>query len=485
MKKVDGMPRAALLTGILLIMGLASCGAPVQEIQSSGPSPVLVSPTAGSVNEQGEPAGTATPTPFRPVVPTAVFSPTPTSTPTEHPIALLEASGGQPDAMPELSDTETINVILIGADRRGGGRYFRTDTLIIASLRPAQQSVSLLSIPRDLYVHIPTVGMNRINTAYLEGERGKHPGGGPGLLAETIRYNLGVRIDHYVLVDFNGFRKIVNGLGGIDVRIACPYTDWHIVNPNVSEELESNWKLVTVGPGVVRMDGAEALWYSRSRMKSSDFDRGRRQQEVLRAIFEQILQPELIPRVPELYRDLSGSVVTDLGFADLLTAMPYLTKLEAPQIRSYYIFRGMTTGYMTPGGAAVLVPQPDRVRNVVQKFLAPPDALTTARLATSVEIWNLTPYAGWDQLAMERLNYAGYAAMAGTVRAGMFPADTKTLLIDFTTDGDIQRSANLLADLGLPTSRLRAQPDPNSAVQYLLVLGSDYDPCFEPHKLTH
>ena len=473
---------AVLWAGIVLTFVLAACR-PAAPAELGTPAALAVLPVV-TQTPSSTPAA-PTPTPFRPLLPTLYLSPTPSVTPTPHPFAAVEARGDVLAAMPEVSAQETINIILIGADRRGGGRYFRTDTLIIAILRPNQQSVSLLSIPRDLYVNIPTVGMNRINTAYLEGERGKYPGGGPALLAETIRYNLGVRIDHHVLVDFKGFREIIDGLGGVDVRVACPYTDWHIINPNLSEELESNWQLATVGPGIVRMDGAEALWYARSRMKSSDFDRGRRQQDVLRAIFARVLQPDWLARAPELYQSFSGSVTTDLTFADILTAMPYLARLQAPQIRSYYIFRGMTTAYTTSGGAAVLLPQPDRIRNIVQKALAPPDARDETRLATQVEIWNLTPFAGWDELAAERLNYAGYAAFVGAAQPGVFPAQTPTLLIDLTAAGDVQRNANLLADLGLPTSRLLVQPDPSRTAQYLLVLGADYNPCFEPHKLTH
>ena len=108
-----------------------------------------------------------------------------------------------------------------------------------------------LSLPRDLWVNIPSVGMQRINTAYEYGENGGYAGGGPGLLKDTILYNFGLQIDHTVMVDFNGFRQIVSTIGGIDVPISCPYTDWRLIDPSYNLEDENNWALYTAGPGLI------------------------------------------------------------------------------------------------------------------------------------------------------------------------------------------------------------------------------------------
>ena len=98
----------------------------------------------------------------------------------------------------------------------------------------------MISIPRDLWVYIPTVGMDRINTAYEYGI-GNYPGGGAALLRDTIAYNLGLRIDHMAMVDFSGFSKIVDTLGGIDVPVACPYTDWRLIDPSYDPNDPNNW----------------------------------------------------------------------------------------------------------------------------------------------------------------------------------------------------------------------------------------------------
>lgn len=214
----------------------------------------------------------------------------------------------------------------------------------------------MISIPRDLWIYIPSVGMQRINTAYQSGDLNDYEGGGPGLLRDTIAYNLGIRIDHTAMVEFDGFQRIVDTLGGVDVPVACPYTDWHLIDPSYDPNDENNWSLYTVQPGLVHMDGELALWYARSRLQSSDFDRGRRQQEVLRAIFSQALKTNTLARIPQLYNDFSSAITTDLGLPDLLKLSLYAPKLTNANIRSYYLRPPYVSDWVTPGGADVLLP---------------------------------------------------------------------------------------------------------------------------------
>lgn len=330
-----------LLAGFLL----AGCGtlAPAAASQQTLPFALVTA----------APNASPTPTPFQPIpwTPTGTLQPTvdtatpsitvppPTETPaptidpnilmnTVVPFSTIDASGSQ-----VLNNgQETVNFLLIGSDRRPGGS-FRTDTMVIAILRPNEKQVSLISIPRDLWVSIPGWENQRINTAYQHGISVGYPGGGPGLLKDTILYNLGIRIDHTALVEFDGFRQIVDTLGGVDVPVACPYTDWRLIDPSYDPENENNWYLYTTGPGVVHMDGDLALWYARSRQKSNDFDRGRRQQEVLRALFTQALQAGTLTRIPELYNDLKNTVETDLGLGDILQLAVYAPKMTSADIR--------------------------------------------------------------------------------------------------------------------------------------------------------
>ncbi len=119
------------------------------------------------------------------------------------------------------------------------------------------------------------------------------------------------------------------------------------------------------------MDGDLALWYARSREKSSDFDRGRRSQEVLRALYAQALKTDAISKIPQLYNDFSSSVITDLGLNDLLKLAPLALHLNNADIRSYYIGRNDVTAWMTPGGASVQLPNGPAIQSMLQQALSP------------------------------------------------------------------------------------------------------------------
>jgi LCP family protein required for cell wall assembly len=390
------------------------------------------------------------------------------------PLATIEASGSQ-----VLNNgQETVNFLLIGSDRRVG-TSFRTDTMVIAILRPNEGQVSLISIPRDLWVYIPGWENQRINTAYQHGISAGYPGGGPGLLKETIQYNLGIRIDHTALVDFDGFRKIVDTLGGVDVPVSCAYTDWKLIDPSLDPQNENNWYLHTAGPGLIRMDGDLALWYARSRQKSSDFDRGRRQQEVLRSLFSQALQAGTLTRIPELYNNLRDSVETDLGLGDILQLALYAPKMTSGDIRSYYIRPPYVSSWITPGGAYVLLPNEDALQGLMTEALSP-STKTVEKQSVIIDIMNGTAIEGYEVLAATRLNYAGY-------ETNIIPSDRQdyaySVLIDKTAAQDRSLSDPVLNVMGLLPGSLIPSADPNSKSHYLLIMGYDYQPCFRPENM--
>ncbi len=117
-----------------------------------------------------------------------------------------------------------------------------------------------------------------------------------------------------------------------------------------------------------------ALWYARSRKKSSDFDRGRRSQEVLRALYARAMQVDAFGKIPQLYNDFSSAVITDLNLEGILKLSPLALHLTNADIRSYYIGREDVTGWMTPGGASVLLPNGPAVQSLLQQALSPTHA---------------------------------------------------------------------------------------------------------------
>ncbi|MBI5354726.1 MAG: LCP family protein [Chloroflexi bacterium] len=479
---------------IVLAIFLSSCGAQTPVAQA--PLPFILVTSA--------PNASPTPTPFQPSLytPTQIsallFStetPSPSPAPDINSTATIDINqlfptsaapppadliAANPTALPPLTDNETINFLLIGSDVRSG-TSFRTDSIMIAVVWPKDGQVSLISIPRDLWIYIPSVGMQRINTAYENGEINGYAGGGAGLLKDTISYNLGIRIDHTALVDFNGFSRIVDTLGGVQVPIACAYTDWRLIDPSYDPYNEDNWWLYTVGPGNVYMDGDLALWYARARSKSNDFDRGRRQQEVIRSIIGQTLQTSTLGKIPQLYDDLSSTVVTDLGLADIIRMAPYAFNFTNANIRGYYIRPPYVASWTTPGGAAVLLPNEDQLHQMLTEAttLSP---FAVERQSIKVEMQNGTSFDAWDALAASRLNYAGYQ----TVIADADRRDySNSIIIDFTPGQDPNQRQTIITTLNLFSANIISQPDANSPVQYRVILGHDYQPCFQPQDLSH
>jgi LCP family protein required for cell wall assembly len=478
------MPRRLLFILLIIILLLTACGTQPTPPPVNGLPFIIITPQGLS---------SPTPTPFQP----ALATPFPTisadtySTPLPPLVLPTEAvalatpspSIPYPTLIPPpavVSDyPDVVTFLLIGSDKRPGSSY-RTDTMVVAILRPKDDQVSLLSIPRDLWVYIPGWEMQRVNTAYMHGEITEYPGGGPQLLKDTIEYNLGLHIDHTAMVDFDGFRRIVDTLGGVDIPVACPYTDWRLLDPNLDPENENNWFLYTAGPGLIHMNGDLALWYARSRSKSNDFDRGRRQQEVLRAIYARALSGDTLTKIPQLYNDLNTLVATDLGLADILKLASLAPGFSNADIRSYYIRPPIVSSWITPGGAYVLLPDQAALQGLVTQALTA-SAVATVNETITVEIQNGTPTDGWDALAASRLNYAGYLTR-------LAPADRRdyasSVLIDLTTTQDYNQSATLLNVLGFQPGQLVPVPTPGSSAQYRLILGYDYQPCFQPETIS-
>lgn len=442
---------------------------------------------------------TTTPTPFYPVeelfisypaietqAATSFIAPFPSPTPDflsilpdsiAPPINISPSSFYTP--FPYITDNETVTYLMLGSDIRSG-TSFRTDSMIIVALRPRIGQISLISIPRDLWVYIPNWGMQRINTAYLHGELTRYPGGGPGLIKDTILYNLGIRIDHTALVDFNGFKRILDTLGGIEVPVACQFTDWHLNDPNADQQNENNWSLYTIGPGVIFMDGDMALWYARSRKKSSDFDRGRRQQEVLRALFSKFVRAESLLKIPQLYDDLNSSITTDLSLSSIMELAPFALSLNNADIRGYYIRPPLVQSWITSQGAYVLSPSELALQAMLREAMSPSQKKVEIDPIT-IEIRNGTTNPGWDVLASERLNYAGYqTSLAGSDETNYGTSQ----LIDFTETQDPNNLASLLAVLALPNTVTISHPQSGAPADYLLIIGSDYKPCFNPVDLA-
>ncbi len=276
-------------------------------------------------------------------------------------------------AAPEImaaSQGGRTNLLLLGIDRRAGTSWgFRTDTIMVVSLRPTDRAASILSIPRDLQVPIPGYGEDRINTANVWGYSAEDPGAGPALLQTTIEGNFGIPIDGYIMIDFVAFERIVNNLGGIDVDVPQVLHDTRYPDPKPGDPYA--YKTVHIDPGLQHMDGQQALEYARSRMSTTDFDRAKRQQQVLLALRERALRLDAVLRWPSLATTVLSSIKTDMNPGELLVTGAFALAIEPSQLKQAVLEPPLVTAYRRADGAAVQLPQWELIVPVLNDLFGP------------------------------------------------------------------------------------------------------------------
>jgi len=280
-------------------------------------------------------------------------------------LPLVADSASLAESVPDWSQKERVNILLLGVDQRPGEEGpWRSDTMIIVSVDPRSVTAGALSIPRDLYVEIPGYGERRINMAHFLGDAYHYPGEGPGLAMKTIEYNFGVPVHYYIRVDFQGFREIIDYLGGITIDVEEEIWDYRYPDG------QYGYSTVHIPAGAQVMNGRTALQYARTRHGGSDFDRLRRQQQVLMATRAKALRLELIPKIPLLARTMGHAVKTNLQLGEVITLAQIATQVDAEDIRFAVIDETMTVPMVLDNGADVLFPKRDKIREVVEEILS-------------------------------------------------------------------------------------------------------------------
>jgi LCP family protein required for cell wall assembly len=295
------------------------------------------------------------------------------------------------DLLPAASSTEQVPspaepfplppgveiLVLLGMDEEDSG-VSRTDTILLVFYNLQTGKASLVSVPRDLYIYLPGLEMNRINTAFYKG--------GFDLLALTFEYNLGVRPGHWAAANFSDFVRFIDDLGGIKVPVSDPMPG----------------DCGGISPGKVLMDGATALCYLRERRTTSDIDRSRRQQEVLQVILERAIALESLRRLPEWYESYRGSVMTDLDLPDLFAFIPLVLKLPDSGLQKYQISWDQVEVWKVPDtDAQVFLPQRDRITALLQMAVAGLDSTLVDSRAFEKRVAALTATATLPALPAE------------------------------------------------------------------------------------
>ncbi|MCC6801762.1 MAG: LCP family protein, partial [Anaerolineae bacterium] len=374
---------------------------------------------------------------------------------------------------------DLLKVLLLGNDGEiTEDNFLRTDTMIIVSINRTAGTVAMLSLPRDLYVYIPGWTMQRLNLAYIHGEAGGWASGGFGLLRQTLLYNFGINVHYYAMVNLTGFKAIVDAVGGIDLAVNCAIEDLPLIDTEVPRGAyranEEGYYVLPVG--YYSMTGAEALWYARSRHSSDDFDRGRRQQQVLRAVWRKARDSGLLGNVIPLWNEGSQYVQTDMTLEDILSLVPLALSLDPSRIEDFRLIRTYhTTPWQPPDGSNVQVLNYEPLRQLLQDFYTPPTQNQLVAESATVSVRNGTANPDWDRVAADYLLRGGFVALPEGAADNV--GYTDTILIDHTGRSKGSSLSDIAQALNVKPENVRAEPDPNRTYDFEVILGGSYNSC--------
>lgn len=294
-----------------------------------------------------------------------------------------------------------VNVLLlgIGGDNHPGANL--TDTIMVASIKPATNEVALLSVPRDLYVPIDGYGKDKINAANALGEQKNYSGGGMALSKDTISKTLDIPIHYTVRVDFSGFEKIIDTVGGVDINVEKDlYDPFYPDNGTYS-----------IKAGMHHMDGKAALKYARSRETTSDFDRAKRQQQIMVQVKEKVFSTNTLlnpAKMSEILGILGDHIKTDMQIWEGQRLAQMFQRVDKNKIINKVLDDGPDGPLESANnGAYVLLPKSgnfDEIRNIAKNIftLGP-----LQNEAAKVQVLNATGASGQAKKAADNISGFG------------------------------------------------------------------------------
>ncbi len=346
-------------------------------------------------------------------------------------------------ALPETpwNGTDRLNVLLVGTDQRPGDVTFNTDTMIVASIDPTTGEVAMFSVPRDTEdVPLPPGSVaaahfaggaypNRINSlwAFAQGAPGLFPGTdatrGATALKGALGALLGIDIKYYVMVDFAGFKQVVDTLGGAMIDVQLPVQDFSFPTQDDRGAIK-----LYIPPGIQYMTGAEALAYARARHQTNDFDRSQRQQRVITSIREQtdvlsLLDPN---RLQSLSTELRSAIHTDYPASRLPALITLLEKVDLTNLRSYVFTPPIYETQCAPAQCVVhyfLHPKVPAIQQAVRDAFTVDPALAQSRLKLAGEDATVSVLDGSKDPAQggtvaDYLDYLGVGALVPPTHGG-------------------------------------------------------------------
>lgn len=390
-------------------------------------------------------------------------------------------------------EEDRVNVLLMGIGGEGHDGPLLTDTIMVASIQPSTGKASLVSLPRDLLVQLPNGHFRKINEAYHTGEQ-VQPGRGGEYAAQTIGDVLGVSLPYYVIVDFQGFEKIINEIGGVNVNVERTFSD-----PLFPTD-DDRTKSVTFSAGWQHMNGEQALTFARSRHgnngEGSDFARARRQQKIILATKDKLFSSRVLLNtvtVNRLADQLADNITTNVEPWELWR-LYNLGKDVNPENVVRLTPDNSPGGLLVDAtgidGAYLLQPRGgsfDELRQTVRNIFVDGDRIQEP---PRVEIQNGTTISGLGARVSNALERQGYRVVAVTNATDR--AAKETVIYDYTSGGKPASLAalRLIFDArvatGIPAwllpsastldpnaSNYRAPSAPQSKADFLVIVGAN------------
>jgi len=319
----------------------------------------------------------------------------------------------QPEAAQPSSADQRVTFLLLGVDQRPDDPSpLRTDTMIVVTVQPETNQVGMISLPRDLFVPIPGFDYSgKITTAFTVGELNDYPGGGAALAKKTVSEFLGYPIDYYVMINFDGFVQAIDAIDGVDVMVA------NTIHDEEYPTIDYGFQTFHIDAGPQHLDGETALKYARSRHGSGndDFQRTKRQQQLLVAVKDKLIENKLLTpvRLLDLLHVVSNSVDYDIPATRLPSLLALASRVQLDQIEQLVIDTRFAQVDANSKFGWILVPDREKLRPAVdQIFLA-----QAAPVAEVIDMEALAQQQARQQAALARQQvFSGYQAQGELLR---------------------------------------------------------------------
>lgn len=404
-----------------------------------------------------------------------------------------EPAPPQVDLPPSWDGASRVNILVMGLDTEASVDAYgnvnpnpersgpaRSDTMILFTIDPQTRTAGMISIPRDLWTNIPGFGYAKINTAYYDGEASKLPGGGPVLAMKTVEQVMGVPVQYYAQVEFWAFSRFIDDIGKINIMVPKKIMI-DPVGPGADDFMLS--------AGFHILNGSKALAYVRNRhTENGDVDRSKRQQDVIFAIRDKILDPHnfpgLVVNAKFLYDDVQSGINTNLTFPEIMSLGVLVKDIPQDKIKRGIIDYSMVNlGNVMVNGQNenVVKPIPDKIRELRDEIFTSGGALSP--LAKGADALDLAKQEGATLSVLNGSPVNGLATKTGDYLKGLGVNVVSTgnpdqipgytLVIDHRGRPYMLKYLKELFHLS-GSNQIVSRYDPSAAADVEIIIGSDW-----------